>query len=93
MFEEGDPNIDANEIRKGISRAWLMSLSWRYLLRPRFAVTQRLYSTGLRFDNGNDAGLTLDAAQFSELGWRVDASFAPSARVVDDDEFGGCSAE
>ena len=87
VFEEGDPNIGANEIRKGVNRAWLMSLSWRYLPGPRFAVTQRLYSTGLHFDNDNDAGQTLDAARFSELGWRVDASFAPSARVAV--EFGG----
>ena len=49
VFEEGDPDIGVNEIRTGISRAWLSSLSWRYLPSPRLAVTQRLYSTGLRF--------------------------------------------
>jgi hypothetical protein len=87
VFDEGDPDIGNNEIRKGISRAWLTSVSWRYLPSPRVAVTQRVYSTGLRFDNDNRAGATLDAARFSELGWRVDASFAPSARVVV--EFGG----
>ena len=87
VFDEGDADIDANERRKGISRAWLTSLSWRYLPSSRFAVTQRLYSTGLRFDNDNDAGLTLDAARFSEFGWRVDASFSPAASVVA--EFGG----
>ena len=54
---------------------------------PRFAVTQRLFSTGLRFDNDNRVGATLDAARFSELGWRADASFSASARAVV--EFGG----
>ena len=48
VFEEGDPDLDVNEIQTGISRAWLSSLSWRYLPSPRWAVTQRLYSTGLR---------------------------------------------
>jgi hypothetical protein len=86
-FEEGDPDIGVNEIRTGISRAWLSSLSWRYLPGPRLAVTQRLYSTGLRFDNDNRVGATLDAARFTTLGWRADASFVPAARVVV--EFGG----
>ena len=87
VFEEGDPAIEINEIRTGISRAWLSSLSWRYLPSPRFAVTQRLYSTGLRFDNDDRVGATLDAARFAELGWRADASFAPATNVVV--EFGG----
>lgn len=87
VFDEGDPDIGSNEIRKGISRAWLTSLSWRYLPSPRVAVTQRVYSTGLRFNNDNRAGEALDAARFTELGWRMDGSFAPSARLVV--EFGG----
>ena len=87
VFDEGDPDIGSNEIRKGISRAWLTSLSWRYLPSSRMAITQRVYSTGLRFNNDNRAGETLDAARFTELGWRMDGSFAPSARLVV--EFGG----
>jgi TonB dependent receptor-like, beta-barrel/CarboxypepD_reg-like domain len=87
VFEEGDPDIGVNEIRTGVSRAWLSSLSWRYLPSPRLAVTQRLYSTGLRFDNDNRVGATLDAARFTKIGWRADASFSPSTRAVV--EFGG----
>jgi hypothetical protein len=87
VFEEGDPGISINEIRTGISRAWLSSLSWRYLPSPRLAITQRLYSTGLRYDNDNSAGATLDSARFSKLGWRADASFSAATRVVV--EFGG----
>jgi len=87
VFEEGDPGISINEIRTGISRAWLSSLSWRYVPSPRLAITQRLYSTGLRFDNDNSAGATLDSARFSKLGWRADASFSAATHVVV--EFGG----
>ena len=86
-FEEGDPDIGVNEIRTGISRAWLTSLSWRYLHGPRLAITQRLYSTGLRYDNDNRDGSTIDAARFTELGWRADASYSPAEHVVV--EFGG----
>ena len=87
VFEEGDPDIGVNEIRTGISRAWLSSLSWRYLPSPRLAVTQRLYSTGLHFDNDNRDGATLDTARSTRFGWRADASFAPTTDVVV--EFGG----
>jgi len=86
-FEEGDPNIGANEIGTAISRAWLTSLSWRYLPGPRFAITQRLYSTGPRYDNRNRAGSPLAQAGSSELAWRADALFSPTSRVVA--EFGG----
>jgi hypothetical protein len=90
VFDEGDPAIGDNEIRRGISRAWLTSLSWRYLPSPRVAITQRVFSTGLRFNNENDPGATIDAARFAELGWRLDGSFAASSRVVL--EFGGDAA-
>ena len=87
VFDEGDPDIGENEIRKGISRAWLTSLSWRYIPTPRVAITQRFFTTGLRFDNDNRAGAVLDAARFAELGWRADASWSLGTRVVV--EFGG----
>jgi hypothetical protein len=86
-FEEGDPGIGVNEIKTGISRAWLTSLSWRYLPGPRFAVTQRLYWTGLRYENDNRDGALLDASESSEIGWRADASFSPVRGVLV--EFGG----
>jgi hypothetical protein len=86
-FDEGDPDIGVNEVREATSRAWLMSLSWRYLPSPRFAVTQRLFSTGLRYDNDNRNGARLDSSRSAEIGWRADASFSPSSRLVF--EFGG----
>jgi hypothetical protein len=86
-FEEGDPDVGVNEIQTAVSRAWLSSLSWRYLPGPRLAITQRLYSTGLHFDNDNRDGATLDTSRSTRLGWRADASFAPTTGLVV--EFGG----
>ena len=86
-FEEGDPVVGVNDIHTAVSRAWLSSLSWRYLPSPRLALTQRLYSTGLHFDNDNRSGATLDTSRSTRFGWRVDASFAPTTGVVV--EFGG----
>ena len=86
-FVDDDPRIGINELRDANSQAWLMSMSWRYLAGTNFAVTQRLFSTGLQYDNGNRDGATLDRARSAELGWRADASFSPSRRLVF--EFGG----
>jgi hypothetical protein len=86
-FDEGDPDINSNEIRTAHNRAWLATLSWLYLPSPRFALTQRLYSTGLRYANDNRDGDTLDSAQFADVGWRADASFSPATRWIV--EFGG----
>lgn len=87
VFEENEPDLGVNEIRTGISRAWLSSLSWRYLPSTRWAITQRLYYTGLHFDYDNPSGATLDSARFSRVGWRADGSFTPATRAVV--EFGG----
>jgi hypothetical protein len=86
-FGDDDPRIGINELREAMSRAWLMSLSWRYLPSTRFAVTQRVFSTGLRYDNNNRDGVTLDRARSTEFGWRADATFSPSPHLVF--EFGG----
>jgi hypothetical protein len=86
-FDEGDPEIGENEVQAATSRAYLTAMSWRYLPSSRFAVTQRLYSTGLRYENDNGFGTRLAAAAFGELGWRADAMFSPSTRVII--EFGG----
>ena len=86
-FKEGDPDIEVDEIRAAVSRAWLISAAWRYLPNNRLAITQRLYSTGLRFDNENRDGAPLDAARSSEFGWRADASLSLTPRLLV--EFGG----
>jgi hypothetical protein len=91
VFDEEEPDLDENDIRKGISRAWLTTFSWRYLPNPRFAMTQRIYFTGLRYNNDNDAGASLDSARFAEFGWRADASYSLTPRLVM--EFGGDSED
>jgi hypothetical protein len=87
VFDDNDPILGVNEIRTGISRAWLSSLSWRYLPHSRWAMTQRLYWTGLRFGYENSSGAALDSARFSRLGWRADGSFRAATRALV--EFGG----
>jgi hypothetical protein len=79
-FEEGEEGLDANDRANATSHAWLSALSWRYIPGPRLAVTNRLYTTGVEYDHDNPFGTTLDAARSSDIGWRLDASYAPRER-------------
>jgi hypothetical protein len=78
-FEEGEDAVDVNDRADATSHAWLSALSWRYLPGPRFAMTNRIYTTGVQFEHDNPFGVTLDASRSSDLGWRADASYAPRA--------------
>jgi hypothetical protein len=87
VFEDDAASLGVNEIRTGVSRAWLSSVSWRYLPSSRLAITQRVYWTGLDFDYENPAGAALDSARFSRAGWRADGSVTLASRAAI--EFGG----
>jgi hypothetical protein len=83
--DEAETALNDEADAKGMT--WLTAVSWQYTPGARFSATQRVYSTGLRFDNRNPAGAMLDEARFADTGWRADATF-----VVKDGwlvEFGG----
>ena len=87
-FSEDEPGtLSRNDEADARSTAWLASLAWRYAPGARLLVTQRVYATGLRFDNANNGAVVLDAGRSTDVGWRVDASFAPRSGVLL--EFGG----
>src|SRR5687767_740309 len=86
-FEEDAPDLDDNDRQASTSYAWLHAAGWRYAPGQRFAVTQRLYTTGADYDTRNPFGATLESGRSLDLGWRADASFAPSGGWLV--EFGG----
>jgi hypothetical protein len=87
-FSEDDPaSLSPNDEAETTGTAWLASLGWRYAPNARVVLTQRVYATGLRYDNLNNADVVLDAGRFNDFGWRADGSFAPHSRAAI--EFGG----
>ena len=87
-FSEDDPDaISRNDPASATSSAWLTALGWRYTPGARAVLTQRLYVTGLRFDNVSNTDAVLDAGRSTDLGWRADGSFAARDGMVI--EFGG----
>ena len=86
-FDEDAPDLDDNDRQASRSYGWLHAAGWRYAPGPRFAVTQRLYTTGVDYDTKNPFGVTIESGRSLDVGWRVDASFAPADGWLV--EFGG----
>jgi len=84
---DSDNYEDLNDTASARSRSWLSALGWRYMSNSRLALTNRVYTTGVNFDNDNPFGEQIDAARFNQSGWRIDGTFAAAARTIV--EFGG----
>ena len=84
---DGEDSDDLNDTASAASHSWLSAISWRYAPRAGVSITNRVFSTGLDFDNRNPFTSTLDAARFTNFGWRGDASVLVTPFAVA--EFGG----
>jgi hypothetical protein len=86
-FEEDADDLAPNDEARVNGRSWLSAFTWRYAPSASFALTQRIYSTGLSYDNLNVAGDSLDDSRQMDGGWRGDAAVAlrPVLRL----DFGG----
>jgi hypothetical protein len=86
-FDEEPEDLGPNDEMEVDGRSWLYGLTWRFTPSARFALTQRVYATGLEYENRNRNDDVLDDNRAGELGWRADATFSlrPALLV----EFGG----
>jgi hypothetical protein len=77
VFDEEPEDLSVNDEALATSRAWLTAATWRAALADRFAMSQRLYVTGMDFRNINKHETLLDRGNANDVGWRVDLTFAP----------------
>ena len=77
-FEESATDLSANDAATSDGRTWLAALTWRITPSPTLSIAQRLFGTGLSFDNRNRQRDTLDRNVSTDLGWRVDSTWAPA---------------
>lgn len=85
--EDHRDQIASSEEAQADSFTWLAALSWRYSPTSKLSLSQRVFGTGLRFDNRNPNGAILDGGRSIDLGWRTDGMYAPSSALRID--FGG----
>jgi hypothetical protein len=70
------------EVKDGVNDVGVAVVTWRYLVSPRFVLTQRVAADGNTFRNVNRDGLELHRARRSDLIYRADWSFLKSARLM-----------
>ncbi len=83
-FDEAPKDVTVNDEAEARSRAGRAAATCRFTPGPRFAMTQRVYATGMRFRNVNEHDTLLDGGEASDLAWRADVTLAPSARWIVD---------
>ena len=86
-FDEDPANLGLNDEQIATSRTWLSALTWRFTPSPTFTVSQRVYTTGVDFQNRNRDDQVLNDGRSQDLGWRADATLSVRPRLLLD--FGG----
>ena len=76
VFDEDAEGLGINDETLATSRTWLSALTWRFAPSPRFTVAQRVYTTGVDFQNRNRDDNVLNDGQSHDVGWRADATFS-----------------
>jgi hypothetical protein len=86
-FDEAPENLGPNDEADVNGHSWLSALTWRFTPSAQVALTQRVFATGLTYENLNRTGSVLDNSLSTDFGWRADGTFAlrPAVRL----EFGG----
>lgn len=75
-FDESGEDLAINDEATSDGQTWLAAVTWRITPSARFTIAQRLFGTGLSFHNRNRQGHSLDRNSSTDLGWRVDATWA-----------------
>jgi hypothetical protein len=81
-FDEEPDDLRLNDLADSKGRSWLTSLAWRFTPSSRVALTQRIYATGLSYQNKNRESSVLDANLSADVGWRADAIVSATRGVV-----------
>ena len=74
--------VSRGEVKDGVNDVGVAVISWRYLMSPRFIVTQRFAADGNAFLNVNRDGVELHRARRSDLMYRADWTHARSPQLT-----------
>jgi hypothetical protein len=78
-----DPEFTGrDEVKDGVNDAGVAVVTWRYLISPRFILTQKFAADANAFLNVNRDGLELHRARRRDLMYRADWTYARSPRVT-----------
>lgn len=70
--------VRTDEVKDGLNDVGVAAFTWRYVVTPRFVLTQRVAADGNRFRNINRDGLELQHARRSDVMYRADWTYSRS---------------
>jgi hypothetical protein len=78
-----DPEfVGRDDVKDGVNDVGVAVVTWRYLVSPRFILTQRFAADGNTFSNVNRDGLELHRARRSDVMYRADWTYARSSQLT-----------
>ena len=81
-LEQDAERIDVDDVQKGVNDVGVAVVTWRFLVSPRFIVTQKIGAAGNRFQNTNLNGLEIHHGHQTELLYRADWTFQRSSQLM-----------
>jgi len=81
-LEQDAEFVSRGEVKNGVNDAGVAVLTWRYLVSPRFVLTQRLAADANAFRNTNRDGVELHHARRRDIMYRADWTYLRSPRVT-----------
>lgn len=87
VFDEDPQELGINDDAIAASGTWLSAVTWRFTASPRFTLSQRVYATGVDFENRNRDDNVLNDGRSQDVGWRADATFSVRRQLLL--QFGG----
>lgn len=81
-LDQDPQSVGRDEVKDGVNDVGVVVATWRYLVSPRFILTQKLAADGNTFRNVSRDGVDLHRARRSDLLYRADWSYARSSRLM-----------
>jgi hypothetical protein len=75
-------SVSRGEVKDGVNDVGVAVVTWRYLVSPRFILTQKIAADGNTFRNVNRDGLELHRARGSDVLYRADWTYSRSAGMT-----------
>jgi len=78
-----DPNfVDREDVKDGVNDVGVAVVTWRYLVSPRFILTQKIAANVNRFRNVSREGVELHRVRRSDVLYRADWTYSRSGRLT-----------
>ena len=81
-LEQDAERISTDDVQEGVNDVGVAVITWRFLVSPRFILTQKIAAAGNRFSNENRDDLEIHRGRRTDVLYRADWTFQRSSRLT-----------